>query len=239
MSSAKEKTVESKPAVAGRRGAIPRSKLAHQILSRLRDDIIQGKWAPGESLPSHVLAAELGVSHIPIREAFLALESEGFITLAPNRMPIVTEPSVEETHDKLVLLHTLEGLAAELAAKTATQEEVDQLYRLDKELDQAFDAKDLPGFHLKNLEFHRAIVLAAHNQTLADFHQILTNHLEWARVRSRIRHMLLPDTPRQHAAILDSIARRDTAAARRAMEQHSESFGSVLMHRVEERAEHK
>jgi len=43
---------------------IPRAQLAHQIVSRLREDVINGKWAPGETLPSHVLAAEFGVSHI-------------------------------------------------------------------------------------------------------------------------------------------------------------------------------
>ncbi len=213
---------------------IPRSKLAHQIVSRVREAIVKGKWAPGESLPTHVVAQEFGVSHIPIREAFLVLESEGFISLAPNRKAIVTEPSIEETRDKLILLHTLEALAAELAASQASKSDLADIKRLQAKLETAFKAKDLRGYHLTNLEFHRRIVLAAKNRTLADFHQILTSHLEWARVRSHIRQDLLPDSPRQHQSIVDSLVRGDAAAARAAMEQHSRSFGSALLHGVEE-----
>jgi DNA-binding GntR family transcriptional regulator len=226
----------TKPSALRRSSTIPRAKLAHQIVSRLRDEIVSGKWAPGESLPSHVLSAQFGVSHIPIREAFLVLESEGFLSLAPNRMAIVTEPSVEDTRDKLVLLHTLETLAAELAALNATESDLDELSHLHAELDRHFDERDLHGYHRGNLLFHRGIVMAANNQTLADFHQILTSHLEWARIRSQIRAELLPDSPYQHRQIIDCILRRDGAGARRAMDEHSQSFGRVLLQRVEEHA---
>jgi DNA-binding GntR family transcriptional regulator len=214
---------------------IPRSKLGPLIVARLREEIITGKWAPGESLPSHVLSAQFGVSHIPIREAFLVLESEGFLRLAPNRMAIVTEPTVDDTRGKLVLLSTLESLAAELACMQASEDDLDDLATLHAELEKRFDEHDLTGYHQTNLQFHRRIVIAAHNQTLADFHQILTSHLEWARVRSEIRADLLPNAPEQHAKIIDCILRRDAANARKAMEEHSDEVGRVILQRVEER----
>lgn len=220
---------------AGPATAIPRSKLGPLIVARLREEIINGKWAPGESLPSHVLSAQFGVSHIPIREAFLVLESEGFLRLAPNRMAIVTEPTVEDTRGKLVLLSTLESLAAELACAQATEADLDDLAALHAGLEKHFSEQDLASYHQANLRFHRRIVTASHNQTLADFHQILTSHLEWARVRSQIRADMLPQAPGQHARIADCIVRRDAANARKAMEQHSEAVGRVILQRLEER----
>jgi DNA-binding GntR family transcriptional regulator len=228
-------TNQSRTPQQGTTSVIPRSKLGPLIVARLREEIINGKWAPGESLPSHVLAAQFGVSHIPIREAFLVLESEGFLSLAPNRMAIVSEPTVEDTRDKLLLLSTLESLAVELACVQGTEADLDDLVALQTELEARFAEHDLAGYHQLNLQFHRRIVTAAHNKTLADFHQILTSHLEWARVRSQIRDELLPQAPEQHMQVMECILRRDAANARKAMEQHSEAVGRVILQRVEER----
>ncbi len=118
----------------------------------------------------------------------------------------------------LVLLHTLEALSAELAARHATETDLSDLHA---RLDRSFEERDLNGYHATNLLFHRRIVTAAHNQALADFHQILTSHLEWARVRSQMRAELLPTSPGQHKKIIDSILQRNATAARHAMEEHS------------------
>jgi DNA-binding GntR family transcriptional regulator len=213
---------------------IGRAKLGAQIVERLRDEIIHGGWAPGESLPSHVLSEKYGVSHIPIREAFMVLESEGFVTLAPNRMAIVTEPTVEDTSDKLLLLHTLEALAIELACVRASEEELDGLAALHVHLAASLKECDPGGYHRINLQFHRSIVTAAHNPTLADFHQVLTRHLEWARVRSQIRSEVRPDAFAEHETIVDCLLRRDAAGARRAIESHSEGVRMVLLKRIED-----
>jgi DNA-binding GntR family transcriptional regulator len=214
---------------------IARLKLATQIVSRLRDEIIMGKWAPGESLPSHVLSAQFGVSHIPIREAFLVLESEGFLRLAPNRMAIVTEPTFEDTRGKLLLQREFEGLAAALACNRATDEQIEELRRLQAELETRSREHDLVGYHQANLRFHRCIVEAADNQSLANFHQIIIRHLEWARVRSQIRGELLPQALEQHARLIECIAKRDAVGARKATEEHYETVGDFLLERVKDR----
>ena len=199
---------------------IVRVKLAPQIVERLRDEIISGVWAPGESLPANVLSSRFGVSHIPVREALLVLESEGFLSLAPNRMAIVTEPTASATADKLVLLKDLEGLAAQLACNQARQADIDVLAGLQQQLEERFKAQDLAGYHTLNQAFHRKLVELSGNASLAEVHQSLTRHLEWARVRAGIRAGLLPDAPAQHGDILTHLRERDGAAARRVAEAH-------------------
>lgn len=203
---------------------IVRLKLAPQIVERLREEIVSGVWEPGASLPANVLSARYGVSHIPVREALLVLESEGFLSLAPNRMAIVTEPTVEATADKLVLLKALEGLAAELAASHATLDDIAELADMQAGLEATFKARDIQAYHRENQAFHRRLVALSGNAALAEVHQALTRHLEWARVRSKIRAGFLPDAPAQHGEILEYLRQGDGAAARRVAEAH---FGKV------------
>ncbi|MDB5799047.1 MAG: transcriptional regulator, GntR family [Paucimonas sp.] len=197
-----------------------RVKLAPQIVERLRQEIVTGVWAPGESLPANVLSAKFGTSHIPIREALLVLESEGFLRLAPNRMAIVTEPTIAATSDKLVLLRTLEGLAAELACTQATPAGIDELLGLQGEVERHFNAGDVAGYHLANQVFHRRLVEMSGNQSLMDVHQMLTRHLEWARVRSGIRTELLSGALGEHQRIIACMRSRDGGGARRMAEEH-------------------
>ena len=213
---------------------IVRVKIAPQIVERLREEIVTGVWAPGAVLPANVLSAKFGVSHIPVREALLVLESEGFLSLAPNRMAIVTEPTIAATSDKLIVLRNLEGLAAELACSQGTDKDVAALLDLQQRLLKCFDSQDLTGYHRINQAFHRRLVEAAGNQTLSDFHQSLTRHLEWARVRSGIRTELLQDAPQQHALIIDCLKRRDAAAARKVAEQHFAAVSEVILRGLRE-----
>lgn len=197
-----------------------RVKLAPQIIERLRDEIMSGVWAPGTSLPANVLSARYGVSHIPVREALLVLESEGFLSLAPNRMAIVCEPTVNETAEKLVLLQDLEGLAAQLAATHASDDDIAGLESMQLELERLFAARELAQYHQLNQVFHRRVVELSGNASLAEFHQSLTRHLEWARVRSGIRAGFLVDAPSQHGEIIALLRKRDAVGARRVAETH-------------------
>lgn len=214
--------------------SIVRVKIAPQIVERLREEIVTGVWAPGATLPANVLSARFGVSHIPIREALLVLESEGFLSLAPNRVAIVTEPTIAATSDKLIVLRNLEGLAAELACAQATDADMEDLLRLQRDLEHCFESHVLTGYHKANQAFHRRLVEAAGNQTLSDFHQALTRHLEWARVRSKIRAEFLADAPQQHRQIIDCLRKRDGVSARRMAEEHFALVSEVILRGLRE-----
>jgi DNA-binding GntR family transcriptional regulator len=214
---------------ANSEATLVRVKLAPQIVERLRGEIVSGIWAPGASLPANVLSSRYGVSHIPVREALLVLESEGFLSLAPNRMAIVCEPTVDDTAEKLVLLQDLEGLAAQLAATHASDEALAELERMQADLEQRFKARDLAGYHALNQAFHRRVVELSGNASLAEVHQSLSRHLEWARVRSGIRAGLLSDAPGQHGEVIGFLRKRDAAAARQVAERHFAAVSASIL----------
>src|SRR3970040_1259795 len=86
--------------------------LRRQVLEELRRSIIAGRLAPGARLVERQLIAMMGVSRTVIREALRQLESEGLITMIPNKGPAVRELTLQEAKDLYGIRAVLEGLAA-------------------------------------------------------------------------------------------------------------------------------
>ncbi len=203
--------------------------LPRQILARLREEIVTGKWAPGERLPSNVLCARFGVSHIPIREAFKVLEAEGLVVLAPNRAAVVTQPTVQDTAEKLQVLDTLETLAAELVCQNAPDGVLRELMAMHNDMTALFHRGDAAGYHEMNVEIHRRIIEACGNATLIDFHQILSRHIQRARERANFREMLTRSSLQQHDLLMKALRARNVSAARRAMREHRAAVRRQLL----------
>jgi DNA-binding GntR family transcriptional regulator len=207
---------------------LPRT-LSRQIVTRLREEIIAGKWAPGERLPSNVLCARFGVSHIPIREAFKVLESEGFVVLMPNRAAVVTDPTPQDLEGKLQVLDALEALAAAIFCESAADAALKDLAQLHAEMELCHRRGDTSGYHRLNTRIHQHIVRATRNQTLADFHDTLSRHIERARYLAQIRDAVTPVSLRQHKKLLAAMLRRDSIGARQAMEEHRATVRRILV----------
>jgi DNA-binding GntR family transcriptional regulator len=203
--------------------------LPRQILARLREEIIAGKWAPGERLPSNVLCARFGVSHIPIREAFKVLEAEGFVVLTPNRAAVVTQPTVQDTAEKLQVLDSLETLAAELVCQNAPDSVLKELSALHSEMSRRFHAGDAAGYYDVNGQFHQRIVECCGNATLAEFHQILSRHIQRAREQANVRESLSQISLQQQDLLIKALRSRNVTAARRAMRDHRASVRRQLL----------
>src|SRR5882724_6011583 len=103
---------------------IEHSSLQARALDRLRDEIINGVWKPGERLQERTLCQRFGISRSPLREAYQVLAAEGLLELARNRGAIVSSPSLSDVLQHHVLLEPLETLAIELACGAATDAEI-------------------------------------------------------------------------------------------------------------------
>jgi len=204
--------------------------LPRQILARLREEIISGKWAPGERLPSNVLCARFGVSHIPIREAFKVLEAEGFVVLTPNRAAVVTQPTVQDTAEKLQVLDNLETLAAELVCQNAADSVLRDLMALHQEMAARHRRADAAGYLELNIQIHHKIVEASGNATLGDFHQVLSRHIQRAREQVNFTGPLTQASLQQHDLLMKALRSRNVEAARRAMREHRAAVRRRLLH---------
>ena len=105
--------------------------LSEDAARQLREMILLEKLPAGTLLPERDLAQALGVSRTPMREAIRILANEGLVSYTPSRRPFVADPSLEEINECLRVQGALESLAGEWACTRATDEEIENIVRLN------------------------------------------------------------------------------------------------------------
>ncbi len=197
--------------------------------------IDEGVYKPGDRLVESELADRFGVSRTPIREALQRLETQSLLA-RDGRSLIVASLDHNQMAELYIVRRELEGLAASLAARHATPEEV----RLLRDMVTADNAMmdDPPALAKANRRFHKQIHLASHNRYLVQqldlVHRTMalmaTTSLA-AKGRSRIAQ-------EEHDAIVTAIEKRDEEAAGKALRDHiSIAFMTRLQQDAEARRE--
>lgn len=140
---------------------------------RIREDLMAGRFAPGEKLKLRDLAARLGMSATPVREALKRLVSEAVLTQADHhsvRLPVLTPDRYLEICELRV---DLEGKAAAAAAERATAADLEELRGIQSSLDLSVRQGRLSDWLLQNERFHMAICRYARMPTLLRLVEIL------------------------------------------------------------------
>jgi GntR family transcriptional regulator of vanillate catabolism len=144
-------------------------------INALRGKILEGELRPGERMVELELSAQLSVSRTPIRIALGELEKEGLLERLPTRGFRVRQFTVQEIANAVDVRGVLEGMAARQAAEQGLSPETrSELQACISEGRELLDKAQADG-HLidaarwvpMNARFHNALVLAAHNTTLA------------------------------------------------------------------------
>jgi DNA-binding FadR family transcriptional regulator len=213
---------------------LPQRKSLHgRIVQELGMDIVSGRVQPGQRLPAEAeLCERYGVSRPVLREATRVLVAKGLVISKPRVGSVVkpraqwhmldpdvlfwtlsTIPEGEFFHSLMTVRRIIEPAAAALAATAATPEDLDQIAAAYDRMEHASTAAALLE---PDLEFHRAIMAATHNDMLAYIGNMLSLALSES-IKLTSRH---PDThalslPR-HKAILTAIQSRDPLGARHA-----------------------
>ncbi|MEU7141412.1 FCD domain-containing protein [Nocardia sp. NPDC046473] len=194
------------------------SSLLQVIAEELEQLIIAGALTGGDRINESSLAARLGVSRGPVREALRQLERGKLVEFRTNRGMFVREVSVAEAAQLYDIRASLFGLAGRLAAEHITPDQLTELRTKVDRLQAAVPTVD--DYYPRNVDLHRTLVALSNNPRLADLYDDVSKELHLFR-----RHGLESDTARtisnhQHAEILDTIAAGDHATAGRLMEAH-------------------
>jgi len=162
-------------------GPIRRTALHDTLVNRLRDMIIEGHLSPGTRLNEGQLGQMLGVSRTPLREAIKYLASEGLVELVPSRGAVVKRFGAKDVQDMLLVLGTLEELAAKLACTIASDEDIAGIRSLHDRMVQHYKAGDRLEYYKLNQNIHTAIVALSGNAPLAEIHAMLQTRLKRIR----------------------------------------------------------
>ena len=191
---------------------------SEHVYRKLRQAIEQGEWAPGQRVMEVEVAAWLNLSRTPVRDAIRRLEREGLLQHEPHNGLIVARLDRQAVMELYVMREALEGMAARLCARHASDIEVQSLLDLvERERNLGGDAD---GVARHNRRFHEAIHRGAHNRYL-EKSLAAVNDSMWLLGKPL---MLLPERAqtavREHAELAAAIARRDPDGAESAARAH-------------------
>lgn len=216
----------TKPAATRTGARPPRRRLADVAYERLTE-LILNELPTGSRLSEPEIAATLGMSKTPVREALLRLESEGLVTPIPHIGYLIPQLSYVELREALEVREAVEGYLAMLAAERLSEAELAELRKAFSEA-----PPDIPRMTELNTALHEAIMRAADNSKMEQILAAVRN-----QINRGIRELIGDDLPRyqqsfeEHLAILDALEARDAARAERTMREHVASVNANILRR--------
>ncbi|MFC5233930.1 GntR family transcriptional regulator [Pseudonocardia zijingensis] len=208
------------------------SALVDHTAAAIRERIMSGEIPIGAQLRQAELAAALGVSRTPIREALRQLQSGGLIEVLPRRGAVVRVPAPWEVREAYEVRAELEGLACARAAGEISSDQLDELRRTVDAL------RENPPPAAADDRFHSLIHEVAGNERLARTIRDINNAFP-----RNVAALVLEDNPRlranniaQHERIAEALAADDAELARREMREHVIAAGEALARWYERRS---
>ena len=190
------------------------------VFNTLREAILKGDLQPGERLMELQLAAKLGVSRTPIREAIRMLEQEGLAITVPRKGAEVAKMTLKGMEDVLEIREVLDELAVQLACARITEEQLRLLKDRKQEFELSLKSGKLKAIAEADVKFHDVIYDATGNPKLVN----LLNNLREQIYRYRVEYLKKaenhPILLREHEAIYQALINRDSEAARVSIREH-------------------
>ncbi len=194
--------------------------LTSLIFEKIREDILNGRYATGDKLVEIKLADELGVSRTPVREALKQLELDGLVENIPNRGVVVKGISKKDIDDILTIRLCIEGLVGQWAAERILDHEI-------KELEEIFDLMefysqkgDVEKIFELNTKFHETLYQTTKSRYLEGVLNDFQLFIKTARNSSLKSEGRIQNALEEHRQIVDALKNHDIEGTRRALVNH-------------------
>lgn len=190
------------------------------VFQTLREAILRGELKPGERLMELQLAAQLGVSRTPIREAIRMLEQEGLAVTMPRKGAEVAKMTLKGMEDVLEIREALDILACQLACDRITDELLVTLEEKKKAFETSLETKDVKVIADADISFHDVIYDATGNPKLI----ALLNNLREQIYRYRVEYLKkvenYPILIKEHDDIYQSLVKHNREEATISIREH-------------------
>jgi DNA-binding GntR family transcriptional regulator len=208
----------------------PRNSLTERAYTEIRRRILENEMPAGTQVLEQELAEMLEMSRTPVREAMVRLADEGMVEVRPRHGMRVLPISADDMREIYDVLTALESMAAErVAARGVSPEELRALRQAVVDMDAALAADDLRTWAAADERFHLLLVEYCDNQRLR---ALVSGYWDQSHRVRLVTLGLRPkpvDSNKDHAAVVDAIARGDAVAARRLHRQHRVRSGETLV----------
>jgi DNA-binding GntR family transcriptional regulator len=222
--------------LAARDGASTRSVLPIQrqtltglTLDALRERILHGEHPEGEPLRQDAIAAELGVSRIPVREALRQLEAEGLVTFSPHRGAVVTTMSLPEIAELFELRAEIESDLVRRAIPHMTAEDHARARMILQAYETALRSGVVAKYGELNWRFHSTLYAPAGRAfTMSMVGKLHQQSDRYLRMQLALTHGETRAKD-EHRAIAAAAKRADVRLAAKLMREHILGAGRVLL----------
>lgn len=189
--------------------------LTDVVGERIREAIVTGDLKLGEQVSEAQLAARMGVSKTPVREALVRLQSQGLVEIHPQRGTFVFTLSPQQLAHLLQFRAMVETEALREAMQAHPQALLERMARCVKEMKAAERAKDLPALARIDMSFHHAFFECCDNQYLRASYELLRHQLTALRHRSPISNAVS-----SHQVLVDAVEDQDPEKAAALLRGH-------------------
>ena len=208
--------------VPDRPGPIARRSLHDEVVTRIRDMIIEGELAPGTRVHEGQLGEVLGVSRTPLREALKFLASEGLIELVATRGAVVKKFSAKDVRDMLDVLAVLEAFAGRLACRQAGDADIAEVRGLHDRMADRYAVRDRLEYFKLNQQIHSSILRLSGNAALEASHASIQSRLKRIRYIGNQEPHKWRNAMDEHEAMIRYLEARDGERLAQILAQHME-----------------
>lgn len=194
--------------------------LSSGLYSELQKDILSGAIPDGSKLTEQAICKRYNVSRTPVREAFRQLEADGLIEIIPNRGAFATGLSKRDISDLFDLRAVFEVQAVEWAIRRMSEEDVERLAESIDFMEFYTLKEDVEKVLSFNSQFHNIIYAGTGDRMLQKTLSIYQTYLKYSAPHKTYDEDSLKAILEEHRAIFAAFQTRNTAAGRKAMEQH-------------------
>ncbi len=194
--------------------------LTNQAYQQVKRVILEHQIPLGGKLNEGELAATLGISRTPIREAINRLEKEGLVEIFPQRGAFVVKFSEKDIFELFLIRENLEGLAIYLAAKKLNEKDLARLEGCIQGFIEPFTDQDIQRYAREDFKFHQTIILLSGAQRLINLISTLYDHIRIFRLTTMGLSDRMKTSLNEHRWIITSLRKGNPEASEQRMRQH-------------------
>ena len=204
------------------------------VFNTLREAILKGELKPGERLMELQLAAKLGVSRTPIREAIRMLEQEGLAVTIPRKGAEVAKMTEKDMEDVLQIREALDELAAKIACEQISEEQLEELVATMHEFEESTKTDNVKKIAEADVKFHDIIYQSTGTPKLVN----MLNNLREQMYRYRVEYLKdennYPTLMKEHKDIVEGLVRKNKMQVTATMHQHVKNQAVAVKAMIQE-----
>ena len=200
------------------------SSVQEMVYRTLRDKIVSMELKPGTIISTQEIADSMSVSRTPVREAFIRLQREELLDVAPQRSTMVSKINMDRVYQERFIREALEIEAMQKFVEVATEESLNRMRRnIERQYAAIAEQRYIDFLELDNA-FHQAAFTETHENLGRSIVQQMNGHYDRIRLISAWEGQIVSAAMQEHERYVDYIERKDTARARKLLRTHLQAL---------------